>query len=88
MPTARSLTLFALQTLVTHAAHGQVAPDVAPAERSCTGQTSRILILGTCHMEHPGLDAVNLEADDVLLPRRQRELSELIEKLARRKPTK
>ncbi len=88
MPTARSLTLFALLTRVAHAARGQVAPDVAAAERSCTGRTSRILILGTYHMEHPGLDAVNLEADDGLLPRRQRELSELIEKLARYKPTK
>jgi hypothetical protein len=39
-------------------------------------------------MDNPRLDAKNLEADDVLLPKRQREISELIEKLARFNPTK
>lgn len=53
------------------------------------GETSiKILILGTYHMANPRLDARNLEADDVLLPKRQRELAELAEKLARFKPTK
>jgi hypothetical protein len=46
------------------------------------------MILGTYHMGNPGLDGRNLEADDVLLPRRQREIAELIEKLARFNPTK
>jgi hypothetical protein len=46
------------------------------------------MILGTYHMDNPRLDAKNLEADDVLLPKRQREIAELIEKLARFNPTK
>ncbi len=46
------------------------------------------MILGTYHMDNPRLDAKNLEADDVLLPKRQREITELVEKLARFNPTK
>jgi uncharacterized protein DUF5694 len=47
-----------------------------------------IMILGTYHMDNPRLDDKNLEADDVLSPRRQREIAELVEKLARFNPTK
>ena len=47
-----------------------------------------IMILGTYHMDNPGADAVNFEADDVLTAKRQRELQQLIEQLARFKPTK
>ena len=47
-----------------------------------------IMILGSYHMDNPGADAVNFEADDVLTAKRQRELQQLIERLARFKPTK
>jgi len=46
------------------------------------------MILGMYHMSNPGLDAVNLDADDVLLPRRQREIAELVNRLAKFRPTK
>ena len=61
---------------------------VSPKENSCTSESAKVMILGTYHMGNPGLDGRNLEADDVLLPRRQREIAELIEKLARFNPTK
>jgi hypothetical protein len=54
----------------------------------CGEKSVKVLMLGTYHMANPRLDAKNLEADDVLLPKRQRELVELAEKLARFKPTK
>ena len=47
-----------------------------------------VMILGTYHMDNPGADAVNFEADDVLSAKRQRELQQLIEQLARFNPTK
>ncbi len=47
-----------------------------------------ITILGTYHMDNPGADAVNFEADDVLAPKRQRELHQLVKQLARFTPTK
>lgn len=46
-----------------------------------------IVFLGVYHMDNPGLDEVNLQADDVLTPKRQQELQELVEKLSRFKPT-
>lgn len=39
-------------------------------------------------MSNPGLDRFNLEADDVLAPRRQSEIQELVEQLAAFRPTK
>jgi hypothetical protein len=49
---------------------------------------NKIMVLGTYHMANPGLDQFNLEADDVLVPSRQREIEELIETLAKFQPTK
>jgi len=47
-----------------------------------------ILILGVYHMDNPGLDEVNTQADDVLTPRRQKELDDLADRLAQFHPTK
>jgi hypothetical protein len=47
-----------------------------------------ILVLGTYHMANPGHDIYNLQADDVLSPKRQQEIAQLIEVLKRFHPTK
>ncbi|WP_299327262.1 DUF5694 domain-containing protein [Parasphingopyxis sp.] len=47
--------------------------DPAPVE---------VMIFGTYHFANPGLDVVNMEADDVLVPRRQAELEALVASLA------
>lgn len=47
-----------------------------------------ILILGTYHMSNPGRDIVNMQADDVLAPKRQQEIGQLIEVLKKFHPTK
>jgi len=49
---------------------------------------AEILILGTYHMANPGRDVFNMSADDVLAPKRQAEIGELLEVLKRFKPTK
>lgn len=46
----------------------------------------RVLLLGTYHMDNPGLDEVNVDADDVLVPQRQDELRDLADRLERWKP--
>src|ERR687890_818199 len=46
------------------------------------------LSVGMYHMANPGLDAVNTEADDVLLPKRQKEIQDLVDRLASFRPTK
>ncbi|MGE8206998.1 DUF5694 domain-containing protein [Heyndrickxia sp. NPDC080065] len=46
------------------------------------------LLLGTYHMSNPGLDIHNAKADDVLAPKRQQELKEVVERLKLFNPTK
>lgn len=65
----------------------QTQADIA-TQTSCGDKSSKIMILGTYHMDNPGLDSVNLNADDVLSPRRQAEINELLDRLARFQPTR
>jgi hypothetical protein len=51
-------------------------------------QKPTIMVLGTYHMANPGRDVVNVKADDVLTPKRQREIEQLVELLKNFKPTK
>jgi hypothetical protein len=60
---------------------------LSPAEAKSSLATP-IMFLGVYHMNNPGLDAVNLQADDVLAPKRQQEIEEVVERLARFRPTK
>lgn len=59
--------------------HHDDAPADAPVE---------VMVLGTYHFNNPGLDVVNIEADDVLTPQRQAELQALTDALARWQPTR
>jgi Family of unknown function (DUF5694) len=51
-------------------------------------QKTKVLVLGTYHMGNPGLDAFNMQADDVTLPKRQKEIEDFVAMLASFKPTK
>jgi len=46
-----------------------------------------LLVLGSYHMNNPGRDAFNVEADDVLQPRRQQEIGDVVARLGRFRPT-
>ncbi len=48
---------------------------------------AEILILGTYHMANPGHDIHNMQADDVLAPQRQQEITQLLDVLKRFHPT-
>jgi hypothetical protein len=77
-------------------AAGAVAQVPAPRTRfqpvasveACPADRAPIMILGSYHMDNPGLDAVNMQADNVLLERRQAEIATLVTRLARFRPTK
>jgi hypothetical protein len=56
--------------------------------QSLPPQRAEILILGTYHMANPGRDVFNMAADDVLSPKRQAEIAELLAVLKRFQPTK
>lgn len=57
---------------------------------SAAAETPRaeVLVLGVYHMANPGRDVFNMKADDVLAPKRQAEIAQLIEALKKFKPTK
>lgn len=59
-----------------------------PADRLEGSPMAEVLVLGTYHMDNPGRDIFNMEADDVLAPKRQVELRELLDVLASFRPTK
>ena len=61
--------------------------SVAGAATPCPPDRTAVMILGTTHFDNPGQDAVNIEADDVRSPRRQKELSELLDRLEKFQPT-
>jgi hypothetical protein len=62
--------------------------SVTAIAQAAPPQRAEILILGTYHMANPGHDILNMSADDVLSPKRQAEIGELLEALKRFKPTK
>ena len=60
--------------ILSPGATSQTESDVAKDETICGSKSSKIMILGTYHMDNPRLDTVNLDADDVLSTRRQAEI--------------
>ena len=53
-----------------------------------TTKKAHVLVLGTFHMANPGHDIFNLKVDDVLAPKRQKEIEETVAALKRFHPTK
>src|SRR5215468_1279897 len=51
-------------------------------------QKAHVLVLGSFHMANPGHDIFNLQVDDVLTPKRQKEIAETVAALAKFRPTK
>lgn len=58
-----------------------------PAQEAAQSKPE-ILIVGTYHMANPGRDVFNTAADDVLAPKRQEEIAELLAVLKGFRPTK
>ncbi|HEY5883806.1 MAG TPA: DUF5694 domain-containing protein [Pyrinomonadaceae bacterium] len=49
---------------------------------------AEVLVIGVYHMANPGRDVFNMQADDVLAPKRQAQIAELIAVLRKFQPTK
>jgi len=77
--TIAALTLWAVGPL---SAVSQQSSAAKPAVRV------EVLVLGTYHMANPGRDIVNMQIDDVLAPKRQAEIAEVIAVLKKFNPTK
>jgi Family of unknown function (DUF5694) len=79
--TIAALTLWAASALPAVSQQSLAQRPAAPAR-------AEVLVLGVYHMSNPGRDVVNMQADDVLAPKRQAEIAEVIAVLKRFHPTK
>jgi Family of unknown function (DUF5694) len=66
---------------------GLLAPTQGTSSKE-EAKRAEVLVLGVYHMANPGHDVFNMEADDVLTPKRQQEIAELAAALRKFKPTK
>jgi hypothetical protein len=64
-----------------------VSPE-EPTARGAVHPRAEVLVLGVYHMSNPGRDVFNVEADDVLAPKRQAEIAHVVAVLERFRPTK
>ena len=65
-----------------------LSASAAASQSPATQARAEVLVLGVFHMANPGRDIVNAQVDDVLAPKRQAEIAELIAVLKRFRPTK
>lgn len=82
---SRYATLFVLAMLACTVT-GIAAAAQQPAPQS--EPRAQILVLGTYHFANPGRDVVKTEVADVLTPAKQTEIEEIVQALARFRPTK
>ncbi|MEM1196250.1 MAG: DUF5694 domain-containing protein [Pseudomonadota bacterium] len=73
------ISLFALNC--AQIAIGQTVDQDEPAR-------VEVMVLGVYHFANPGLDTVNMQVDDMLAPKRQKEIKALVDTLAKWAPTK
>jgi len=81
--------LSALLLIAFSAAAGPPAETTGPDFLLERGPKAQILYLGVFHFDYPGLDVhQSAHQVDVMAPQRQREIAELVELLARYRPTR
>ena len=82
------MTFLATMLFMVGTAVGDNQTDPPIGDTTQMTKKPTIIILGSSHLANPGADVYNTKMDDVLAPKRQAELQQLVEQLARFKPTK
>ncbi len=82
------MMLLAAMLLMVGAALSDDHTDVSTQEIQQTTQKPTIMILGSTHLANDGLDVYNTKMDDVLAPKRQREIEQMVTQLKPFRPTK
>ena len=77
-----------LSAVIVSGQQRAIVPTVAQQSPAETSARAEVLVLGVYHMANPGRDIFNTQADDVLTPKRQAEIAQLIEVLKKFRPTK
>jgi hypothetical protein len=83
-PTSVASLVLLLTVAVTLPAQTADRPTGFPAV--CDRGEVQVMLLGTYHFANPGRDVIKQDIDDVLQPKRQAELEELVSRLAAWKP--
>src|SRR2546422_5920781 len=60
----------------------------SPPDKPTVPARAEVLVLGVYHMSNPGHDIFNMQADDVLAPKRQAEITQVMAVLKKFQPTK
>ena len=74
--------------VLTLAAIRPAVSQQSATEKPVAPVRGEVLVLGVYHMSNPGHDIFNMQADDVLAPKRQAEIAQVIAALKRFHPTK
>jgi hypothetical protein len=80
--------LFAAVLLTVGTAEGDNQTDPPTGDTTQMTKKPTIIILGSSHLANPGADVYNTKMDDVLAPKRQREMEQLVTQLKAFNPTK
>ncbi len=81
------LSLVFVSAVIASGQERIILPTVSQQSPAAPARTE-VLVLGVYHMANPGHDIFNAQVDDVLAPKRQTEMTQLIEVLKRFRPTK
>lgn len=81
------MALAGIAVLLTAPASAENASEAQSASDR-TSNPVQVMVLGMYHFANPGRDVVNMEVDDVLSPKRQAEIADVVESLAAWAPSK
>ena len=82
------ITLLAAALSIAGTATSDDQTNISIGDVKQMEQKPTIMILGSSHLANPGMDSVNPKIDDVLAPKRQAEIQQLVTQLKRFQPTK
>ena len=82
------LTLLAIVLVIPGTAISNDQTDISIGKTKQGSKKTTIMVLGSPHLANPGMDTYNSKMDDMLAPKRQREIQEVVKRLKAFKPTK
>ncbi len=83
-----TMALLAGVLFIVATATGDNQTELSTGDTTQMTKKPTIMILGSGHLANPGADAFNFKMDDVLAPKRQREIEQLVAQLKAFRPTK
>ena len=83
-----TMTLLTGVLFIVATATGDNQTELSTGDTTQMTKKPTIMILGSTHLANPGMDAFNTKMDDVLAPKRQREIEQLVTQLKAFRPTK